>query len=110
MNPWCVTCVQTDGKPVSRRFVLPLVGVVVAYHKTTKNYSFSLQIMHSGELKHEFIFAAESEAIMNVWMEVRTGFMDYVPVLAKSTVGHSREFRTGALRIDRKGPARLLGR
>ena len=23
-----------------------------------------------GELKHEFVFAAESEAIMNVWMEV----------------------------------------
>lgn len=103
----CVTFVQTDGKPVSRRFVLPLVGVVVAYHKTTKNYSFSLQIMHSGELKHEFIFAAESEAIMNVWMEVRTGFVHFV--LAESTVGHSREFRTGALRIDRKGPARLLG-
>ena len=65
-----VTPVTTDGKPVNRRFVLPLVGVVVAYHKTTKNYSFSLQIMSMGELKHEFIFAAESEAIMNVWMEV----------------------------------------
>ena len=61
---------QTDGKPAHRRFVLPLVGVVVAYHKTTKNFSFSLQIMHAGELKHEFVFAAESEAIMNVWMEV----------------------------------------
>ena len=65
---------QTDGKPVSRRFVLPLVGVVVAYHKTTKNFSFSLQIMNSGELKHEFVFAAESESIMNVWMEVRYRF------------------------------------
>ena len=29
-----------------------------------------MQIIHAGELKHEFIFAAESEAIMNVWMEV----------------------------------------
>ena len=26
------------------------MGVVVAYHKTTKNFSFSLQIMHGGEL------------------------------------------------------------
>ena len=43
-----------------------------AYHKTTKSFSFSLQIINSGELKYEFIFAAESEAIMNVWMEVRT--------------------------------------
>ena len=56
-----------------RRFVLPLVGVVVAYHKTTKPFSFSLQIMHAGELKHEFVFAAESEAIMHVWMEVSGG-------------------------------------
>jgi hypothetical protein len=29
--------------------------------------------MHAGELKHEFVFAAESEAIMHVWMEVRGG-------------------------------------
>lgn len=45
----------------------------MAYHKTTKPFSFSLQIIHAGELKHEFIFAAESEAIMHVWMEVRGG-------------------------------------
>lgn len=45
----------------------------MAYHKTTKPFSFSLQIMHAGELKHEFVFAAESEAIMHVWMEVRGG-------------------------------------
>jgi len=65
-----VTPATASGKPINRRFVLPLGGLVVAYHKTVKDFSFSLQNLQAGELKHEFVFAAESEAIMNVWMEV----------------------------------------
>ena len=33
-------------------------------------FSFSVQMFTAGELKNEFIFAAASEPIMNVWMEV----------------------------------------
>lgn len=60
----------TSGAPVNRRFVLPLGGSVIAYHKTVMPFSFSVQIFSAGELKNEFILAAASEPIMNVWMEV----------------------------------------
>jgi hypothetical protein len=60
----------TSGAPVNRRFVLPLSGAVIAYHKTVMPFSFSVQMFAAGELKNEFIFAAASEPIMNVWMEV----------------------------------------
>eukprot|EP00282_Hemiselmis_andersenii_P037962 CAMPEP_0169429634 /NCGR_PEP_ID=MMETSP1042-20121227/1970_1 /TAXON_ID=464988 /ORGANISM="Hemiselmis andersenii, Strain CCMP1180" /LENGTH=297 /DNA_ID=CAMNT_0009539895 /DNA_START=23 /DNA_END=913 /DNA_ORIENTATION=- len=65
-----VTPANTSGAPVKRRFVLPLGGSVIAYHKTTMPFSFSVQLFSGGELKNEFIFAAASEPIMNVWMEV----------------------------------------
>jgi hypothetical protein len=83
----------TTGKPVNRRFVLPLGGVIVAYHKTVKQFSFSLQIYSGGELKHEFIFAADSEPIMNVWMEVL-----YVST-GKELPGYETENQRAALEV-----------
>jgi hypothetical protein len=42
---------------------------MLAYHKTSQPYSFSIQMRQMGEIKAEFVFAAASEAVMNVWME-----------------------------------------
>jgi hypothetical protein len=44
-------------------------GAMLAYHKTSQPYSFSVQMRQMGEIKAEFVFAAASEAVMNVWME-----------------------------------------
>jgi len=89
-----VTPATTTGKPVNRRFVLPLGGVIVAYHKTVKPFSFSLQIYSGGELKHEFVFAADSEPIMNVWMEVL-----YVST-GKELPGFEEESERAALELE----------
>mmetsp|Transcript_39793 Transcript_39793/g.124998 ORF Transcript_39793/g.124998 Transcript_39793/m.124998 type:complete len:305 (-) Transcript_39793:295-1209(-) len=59
-----------SGEDLKKVFVLPLSGAVIAYHKTDKYYSFSIQMYSHGELQNETVLAAESEAIMNVWMEV----------------------------------------
>ena len=37
---------------------------MLAYHKTSQPYSFSIQMRQMGEIKAEFVFAAASEAVM----------------------------------------------
>mmetsp|Transcript_29366 Transcript_29366/g.46087 ORF Transcript_29366/g.46087 Transcript_29366/m.46087 type:complete len:279 (-) Transcript_29366:18-854(-) len=91
-----VTPATTSGKPINRRFVLPLRGLLLAYHKTVKPHSFSLQVMQGGEISHEFIFAADSEPIMNVWMEVL-----YVST-GKELPGFDEDDDKAALELDAK--------
>ncbi|EKX48925.1 hypothetical protein GUITHDRAFT_136551 [Guillardia theta CCMP2712] len=59
-----------DGKLTKRKFVLPLNGAVLAYYKSHMPYSFCIQMWVHGELRSEFVLAAQSEAVMHVWMEV----------------------------------------
>eukprot|EP00287_Rhodomonas_sp_CCMP768_P008431 CAMPEP_0196726260 /NCGR_PEP_ID=MMETSP1091-20130531/7582_1 /TAXON_ID=302021 /ORGANISM="Rhodomonas sp., Strain CCMP768" /LENGTH=356 /DNA_ID=CAMNT_0042068661 /DNA_START=29 /DNA_END=1096 /DNA_ORIENTATION=- len=58
------------GGKTKRKFVLPLVGAVLAYYKSPEPFSFAIQLRQHGEMSGEFVLAASSQTVMNVWMEV----------------------------------------
>ncbi len=48
-----------NGEQTARRFVLPMMGFSLSYHKTTAPYSFSVQKCQMGEIKvytHIYIY------------------------------------------------------